>query len=182
MDKPEAPERSTLAETFERLWSQALLAVSTAEEEASRAVQRVTAAAGWSQEEVKRHAREFTERLLGHRRDLEHNVEARRRAAPPLGRSSPVARSCRSSMRGWTSSPSASRPWRRAMMGPSHGGRGRRCFRGSHALSSGCAKLPLLAALASSCPRVIPVLGQLGPHPGGAGGGHRGGLSAHDAA
>ena len=76
MDKPEAPrEKHPVAETFERLWSQALLAVSTAEEEANRTVQRVAAAAGWSQDEVKRHAREFTERLVGQRKDLEHNVE-----------------------------------------------------------------------------------------------------------
>lgn len=54
MDKPEAPrEKHPVAEAFERVWSQA----------------------GWSQEEVKRHAREFTEKLVGHRRDLEHSVE-----------------------------------------------------------------------------------------------------------
>lgn len=61
MDTPEAPrEKHSVAEAFERVWSQALLAVSTA---------------GWSQEEVKRHAREFTEKLVGHRKDLEHSVE-----------------------------------------------------------------------------------------------------------
>ena len=71
-----------MAEAFERVWSQALLAVSTAEEEVTRTVQRVAAAAGWSQDEVKRQAREFTERLTGHRKDLEHNVEERRPRAP----------------------------------------------------------------------------------------------------
>ena len=81
-NKPEAPrEKNPVAETFEKLWSQALLAVNTAEEEASRAVQRVAAVAGWSQEEVKRQAREFTDRLAGHRKDLEHNVEERVRLA-----------------------------------------------------------------------------------------------------
>lgn len=76
MDKPEAPrEKHAVAETFERIWSQALLAVSTAEEEATRTLQRVASAAGWSQDEVKRQAREFTEKLVGHRRDLERNVE-----------------------------------------------------------------------------------------------------------
>lgn len=85
MDSPETPrEKRPLAETFERLWGQALLAVSSAEEEASRAVQRVTGAAGWSQDEVRRHARELTERLVSQRRDLERNVEEGVRRA--LGR------------------------------------------------------------------------------------------------
>jgi polyhydroxyalkanoate synthesis regulator phasin len=76
MDTPESPrEKRPLAETFERLWGQALLAVSTAEEEAGRVVQRVTAAAGWSQDEVRRHARELTERLVTQRQHLERNVE-----------------------------------------------------------------------------------------------------------
>lgn len=75
-NKPEAPrEKHPVAETFERVWSQALLAVSTAEDEATRTVQRMAAAAGWNQEEMLRHAREFTERLTGHRKDLERNVE-----------------------------------------------------------------------------------------------------------
>ncbi len=75
-NKPEAPrEKHPVAETFERVWSQALLAVSTAEEEAGRTVQRLAATAGWSQEEMKRYARELTERLTGHRKDLERNVE-----------------------------------------------------------------------------------------------------------
>ena len=85
MDTPESPrEKRPLAETFERLWSQALLAVSTAEDEAGRAVQRVTGAAGWSPDEVRRHARELTERLVSQRRDLERNVEEGVRKA--LGR------------------------------------------------------------------------------------------------
>jgi polyhydroxyalkanoate synthesis regulator phasin len=82
MDQPEAPrEKNPVAEAFERVWSQALLAMSTAEEEVNKNFQRVAAAAGWSQEEVKRHAREFTERLVGHRKDLEHNVEEAVRGA-----------------------------------------------------------------------------------------------------
>jgi Ni,Fe-hydrogenase III large subunit len=75
MDRPETPQKRSLAETFERVWSQALLAVSTAEEEATRSVQRVADLAGWSQEEMIRQARLLTERLTGHRKDLEHNVE-----------------------------------------------------------------------------------------------------------
>jgi polyhydroxyalkanoate synthesis regulator phasin len=82
MDKPEAPrEKHPVAEAFERVWSHALLAVTTAEEEVNRNLQRVAATAGWSQEEVKRLAREFTERLVGHRRELEHSVEVAVRGA-----------------------------------------------------------------------------------------------------
>ncbi|SEU37265.1 phasin family protein [Stigmatella erecta] len=76
MDKPEAPrEKHPVAEAFERIWSQALLAVSTAEEEMNRTFQRVATTAGWGPEEVKRQARDFTERVQGHRRELERNVE-----------------------------------------------------------------------------------------------------------
>src|SRR5687768_8051578 len=68
-------DKHPVAETFERVWGQALLAVSTAEEEAVKAAQRVAEVAGWSQDEVKRQARMLTERLVGHRKDLERNVE-----------------------------------------------------------------------------------------------------------
>lgn len=75
MDKQETPQKHSLVETFERVWSQALLAVSTAEEEVARSVQRVAEVAGWSQEEMLRQAKLLTERLTGQRKDLEHNVE-----------------------------------------------------------------------------------------------------------
>ena len=86
MDKPEAESPPTpsagnpkdwprLGETFERIWGQALVAVSAAEEEAARALQRAASVAGWSQDEVVRQVREFTERLASQRRDLERNVE-----------------------------------------------------------------------------------------------------------
>jgi polyhydroxyalkanoate synthesis regulator phasin len=67
--------RKSPGEVFERIWGQALLAVSAAEEEAARALQRASEAAGWSQEEARRQVREFAERLVGQRRDLERNVE-----------------------------------------------------------------------------------------------------------
>jgi hypothetical protein len=75
MDKLETSQKHPLVETFERVWSQALLAVSTAEEEAARCVQRVAEMSGWSQEEMLRQAKLLTERLTGQRKDLEHNVE-----------------------------------------------------------------------------------------------------------
>ena len=60
---------------FERAWSQALLAVSTAEEEAAKLVARVSEAAGWTQDEVKRQVRELTDRLTHQRKELERGVE-----------------------------------------------------------------------------------------------------------
>ncbi len=76
MDK----ERRGLTETFERLWGQALVAVGAAEEEAARAVAKLQGAAGWSQEEARRHVRELTERLQEQRKELERSVDDRVKA------------------------------------------------------------------------------------------------------
>lgn len=65
----------TPSRIFERLWSHALLAASAAEEEASKALYRVAEAAGWSQEEIRRQAAAFGERLAAQRRELERGVE-----------------------------------------------------------------------------------------------------------
>lgn len=76
MTKQDTPrEKRALPEAFERVWSQALLAVSAAEEEAQRVAQRVAALAGWGPEEVRRQARELTARLANQRHDLERTVE-----------------------------------------------------------------------------------------------------------
>ena len=78
MDKPEgnnSKEWWSFGETFERVWGQALVAVSAAEDEAGKVAQRVAELAGWSQDEVKRHVRDFTERLIVQRRDMEKAVE-----------------------------------------------------------------------------------------------------------
>ncbi|HLL53972.1 MAG TPA: phasin family protein [Myxococcaceae bacterium] len=76
MEKTEgSKEKRPISEQLERLWSQALLAASVAEEEASRVAQRVAEVAGWSQDEVKRHVRELSEQLVTQRRDLERSVE-----------------------------------------------------------------------------------------------------------
>ena len=68
-------EKRTLSEVFEHLWSQALVAVSTAEDEVSRAVQKLAGVAGWSQEEARRQVRELSERLVAQRRELNRVVE-----------------------------------------------------------------------------------------------------------
>ncbi len=69
------PDKKGFSEAFERLWGQALLAVNQAEEETQKAVQRIADAAGAGQDEIRRHARELTERLVKQRKELEHALE-----------------------------------------------------------------------------------------------------------
>ena len=64
-----------MAEHFERFWAQALVTVSQAEGEVTKTIQRIADVAGWGPEEVKRQAREFSERLTSQRKDLERSVE-----------------------------------------------------------------------------------------------------------
>lgn len=75
MTKAQGSPKRPVVEQFEKLWSQALLAVSTAEDEAGKLVHKVSDFAGWSQDEARRHIREFSERLVTQRRDLEKSVE-----------------------------------------------------------------------------------------------------------
>ena len=63
----EAKEKRPLSDVVERMWAQALVAVSSVEEEAAQLVQRLQAAAGWSQEEMRRQAAEVSERLRSQR-------------------------------------------------------------------------------------------------------------------
>lgn len=74
-ESSETRDRKGLTDQFERAWSQALTAVSVAEDEAAKVLQRFAGMAGWGQDEVKRHAREFTDRLSSQRKELERNVE-----------------------------------------------------------------------------------------------------------
>jgi hypothetical protein len=66
----------SLAEFFQDLWSQARVAVTGAEEEATKLLARVQTVAGWSQDEVRQQAIEFTEMLASQRREMERRVEA----------------------------------------------------------------------------------------------------------
>ncbi|HZH02914.1 MAG TPA: phasin family protein [Myxococcaceae bacterium] len=76
MDSAESPKsRGAVIETFEKVWGQALVAVSAAEEEATRVVSRISDLAGWSQDDVKRQVRELTQRLDSQRRALERSVD-----------------------------------------------------------------------------------------------------------
>jgi polyhydroxyalkanoate synthesis regulator phasin len=56
---------------FQQIWSQALVTVTGAEEEAQRLLQRAQGMVGWSQEE----ARRLAERLASQRREMERRVE-----------------------------------------------------------------------------------------------------------
>jgi polyhydroxyalkanoate synthesis regulator phasin len=71
-----------IQEMFKEAWSTALAGVNAAEQEAEKVFTRLADAAGFSPEDVKRHAREFGERLTMQRRDVERAIDdAVRRAA-----------------------------------------------------------------------------------------------------
>lgn len=75
------PERQ-LQEMFKEAWSQALVGINTAEQEAEKVFQRIADVAGFSPEDVKRHAREFGERLGAQRKEIERTIdEAVRKAS-----------------------------------------------------------------------------------------------------
>ena len=64
-----------LRETFREAWSSALAGVNAAEAEAEKVLGKLADAAGFSPDDVKRHAREFGERLTTQRRDLERAID-----------------------------------------------------------------------------------------------------------
>ncbi len=69
-------------DVFKEAWSHAVAGVNAAEQEAEKVLSRLADAAGLSPEEVRRHARDFGERLTAQRRDLERGIDdAVRRAA-----------------------------------------------------------------------------------------------------
>lgn len=71
-----------IQELFKDAWSSALAGVTAAEQEAEKVFTRLADVAGFSPDDVKRHAREFGERLTTQRRDIERAIdEAVRRAA-----------------------------------------------------------------------------------------------------
>jgi BMFP domain-containing protein YqiC len=67
---------------FKEAWSQALVGLNNAEQEAEKVLTKIADAAGFSPEDVRRHAREFGERLTTQRRDIERAIDdAVKRAA-----------------------------------------------------------------------------------------------------
>jgi poly(hydroxyalkanoate) granule-associated protein len=74
-----------IQEMFKEAWSHALAGVNAAEAEAEKVLNRMADAAGFSPEDVRRHAREFGERLQAQRRELEKAIdEGVRKAATRL--------------------------------------------------------------------------------------------------
>ncbi len=71
-----------MQERFKEAWSHALAGVNAAEEEAGKIIQRLADVAGFSPDDVRRHAREFGERLTSQRKEIERTIDdAVRRAA-----------------------------------------------------------------------------------------------------
>jgi polyhydroxyalkanoate synthesis regulator phasin len=67
---------------FKEAWSNALAGVNAAEQEAEKVIVRLADAAGFTPDDVRRHAREFGERLQAQRREVEKAIDdAVRRAA-----------------------------------------------------------------------------------------------------
>jgi len=69
-------------ETFKEAWTQALIGLNAAEQEAEKVLSKIADAAGFTPEDVRRHAREFAERLQAQRKEIEKTIDdAVRRAA-----------------------------------------------------------------------------------------------------
>ena len=64
-----------LEEMFKEAWSSALAGVNAAEQEAEKVLGKLADAAGFSPEDVRRHAREFGERLTSQRREIEKAID-----------------------------------------------------------------------------------------------------------
>ncbi len=68
-------ERPGLAEFFKEAWSQALIKVSAAEDEAAKVLHRAGDLAGWTPDDVRRLAKEFSDRLTAQRREFEKSLD-----------------------------------------------------------------------------------------------------------
>jgi polyhydroxyalkanoate synthesis regulator phasin len=64
-----------IQEMFKEAWSSALAGVNAAEQEAEKVLGKVADAAGFSPDDVRRHAREFGERLTSQRREIEKAID-----------------------------------------------------------------------------------------------------------
>src|SRR6266545_7303180 len=62
-------------ETFKEAWSQALVGLNAAEQEAEKVISKIADAAGFTPEDVRRHAREFAERLQIQRKEIEKTID-----------------------------------------------------------------------------------------------------------
>ncbi len=60
---------------FREAWSQALVGLNNAEQEAEKVFSKIADAAGFGPDDVRRHAREFGERLVSQRKELERALD-----------------------------------------------------------------------------------------------------------
>jgi len=74
-DSVGAKEKAGLADFFREAWSQALIKVSAAEDEAAKVLHRAGDLAGWKPEDAKRLAKEFSERLAVQRKEFEKSLD-----------------------------------------------------------------------------------------------------------
>ncbi len=68
-------ERRSVSEHFQQLWSQALVAVTSVEEEAARLTSKLPGFSNWHPEEIRKSALEVAERLQLQRRQLERRLD-----------------------------------------------------------------------------------------------------------
>ena len=68
-------EKAGLADFFKEAWSQALLKVSAAEDEAAKVLHKAGDLAGWKPDDVKKLAKEFSERLMAQRKEFEKSLD-----------------------------------------------------------------------------------------------------------
>ncbi|HEY7723871.1 MAG TPA: phasin family protein [Anaeromyxobacteraceae bacterium] len=64
-----------LQRMFKDAWEQALVGLNAAEQEAEKVLGRIADAAGFTPEDVRRHARDFGERLSAQRREIERAID-----------------------------------------------------------------------------------------------------------
>jgi polyhydroxyalkanoate synthesis regulator phasin len=64
-----------IRETFKEAWSQALVGLNAAEQEAEKVITKIADAAGFTPDDVRRHAREFGERLQTQRKEIEKTID-----------------------------------------------------------------------------------------------------------
>ncbi len=62
-------------ETFKEAWSQALVGLNAAEQEAEKVIGKIADAAGFTPEDVRRNVREFTDRLQSQRKEIEKTID-----------------------------------------------------------------------------------------------------------
>jgi len=64
-----------IQERFKEAWSHALAGINSAEQEAEKIFNRLADAAGFSPEDVRRHAKDFGDRLQTQRKELEKAID-----------------------------------------------------------------------------------------------------------